>query len=280
MCRIGIFHDFHGIGVANLIFGIMYIILPDHALFSDDTQNFVFDDKTVDFFHASDAITIINGIFFLAVGICSMVLARRWMESLKIRVLLQVTLVLAIISVVICPITFILNIFGTYDAAYQDYVISPNADDGSPTTTVDSNAVTASPDTGSTTASSNREQMKIQLSVVLNLFMFASRFLEYRYAICATFVLIAFGAFFMNIALIVIIFKTKNFQPTNFTHTAPEPHLDTVPYATVRSSAINYRNMDDTNVVIQPLPETPGVAPAHTTTPSMNAIPNGINFVH
>lgn len=31
MCHIGSYHDFHGIGVANLIFGLLCIILPDHG---------------------------------------------------------------------------------------------------------------------------------------------------------------------------------------------------------------------------------------------------------
>lgn len=88
--------------------------------------------------------------------------------------------------------------------------------------------------------------------MVLTVFMFVSRFLEYRYAVSATFTLISFGEFFMNIALIVIIVRTKNFKFLAFGRDS-EPNLGT-------TSTINYRNMDESGgaVVIQPLPERPG----------------------
>jgi hypothetical protein len=240
MCRLGTHHDFHGIGVANLIFGLMCIILPDHALYEESTGDYDFEVSTGDFIRATDAITVINGIFFLAVGICAMVLARRWMENLKIHLLMQVTLILAAISIIICPITFILNIFATLDAADDGYTISAD--------TI-SNSTDATTDSSSTSGAIPIDQV----NAILTLFMYASRYLDYRYAICATFSLIAFGEFFMNIALLIIILKTQNFRCFVFGR-GDEPQLDLVR----PSSSINYHNMGSGGgaVVIEPLPQS------------------------
>lgn len=194
MCRSGSFHDFHGIGVANLIFGLLCILLPLHALHEKHADH----DKIhgLALVTARDTAVVIGGLLFTCVGIVSMVLSRRWMEKLRIHILMQILLGLAIIAVVICPIIFLLNVLVIFpgNLRYGQWLLNMRFAE------IIGNPFLTPADTVE------------QFQHLVNDFQYATRFVVYRFATTTAFILISVGELLIYISLAILICKTKNFR--------------------------------------------------------------------
>ena len=77
---------------------------------------------SADFLQATDAITIITGIFLLVTGVLCMIYARRSVENLPVNHVMQTTLIFAVLGVLFCPVMFALNLIGTSDAMDSPYL--------------------------------------------------------------------------------------------------------------------------------------------------------------
>lgn len=201
MCHPRSPHDFYGIGVANLIFGVTCFLLPIHGLYQDSRGM----DRSYSLVKATDGITLVCGILTIITGICGIVLFRRLVEHLNTFFLAQVTLILAIITVVMCPVMVALNIatndpvgarfgFGSWPSMYY------------PT----ENKIRL------VTPSSVAEVAVIMgdfslLQLYINVFSYISNYLVYRYAITTSCAFIGVVALFVNAALIILITRGSKF---------------------------------------------------------------------
>ena len=119
--------------------------------------------------------------------------------------------------------------------------------------------------------------LSFQIGSLLTSFMFISRYLEYKYAVSAVLTLTAIACFFMNVALLCIICKQRSFRVFG------RPPVASMP-SSMQHTRIAYQTHEtesgNSSIVIQPLPQAPGLSPrpysstsGETITP--NATPNG-----
>ncbi|OQV13398.1 hypothetical protein BV898_12350 [Hypsibius exemplaris] len=247
MCRTGSHQDYHGLGMANLIFGIACTILPDHTAYSSDNFFQLFDSSTATLVSATSAITVINGLFLLVAGVLLLVIARRMVENTDYHRLTQVALVFLLISILISPITFALNVVSTNDAS--DDTFTPPTQDGNNSPAMQSLGF---------------QNGTISLTTLFQLFMAFDRYADYRYGTSAALTLISAGCFFMNIACAIIITRQYNFRCFG-RNAAPQPQMTEIVVANGDATRIQYQNQinDDRAIVIAPLPERPGSGGIH-----------------
>lgn len=228
MCKIGSPNDFHGLGVASLIFGLLCVVLPIHGI--HETISTLLEARKLT--NATDVITIICGLLFSTVGICCMVLARRWMENLKVTFLMQFLFILVCVGLVLCPILFTLNVLSVFPGhvRWGQYLFINTQRlfgmDIGPWMLTDHNL----------------------MQLFLNYFLYFASNVVYRFAITAAFILISVGEFFMNIVLLVLIWKKREFNWCGYGPGSGSGLGDT---------SVNYGNFDENGsiVIIQPLPE-------------------------
>ncbi|GAU96552.1 hypothetical protein RvY_07982 [Ramazzottius varieornatus] len=275
MCRIGAYQDYHGIGVANIIFGLACIVLPDHSLYDTGSIFGSVDGASPDFLRATDAITILTGILLLITGILCMVYARRFVENLPVNRVMQSIFIFALLTILLCPVMFALNLISTADAMDSPYS-APGSSSGSDD---DSSTGSSTTDRSTVDAPSAPANITIDIGNLLTSFMFISRYLEYKYGVSAAITIIAVSCFFMNVALLCIVCKQRSFRIFG-----RQPVESMPSHAIQQTTRIAYQTHGTENgnssVVIQPLPAQLGQSPRpysslsdETVTP--NATPNG-----